>query len=286
MRYNSIEIINRGRYGMKSWGLGGYRSVSTAVEELIDEKGLPQKRANILSALRREFSEQNISASLTVETRFTNIGDGFYDRPQNWRQRNCQDLIELLPDPVAALANYLVNHNNTSYKLVMAFIFVRSMDEDGSIDLFKLKDMFYNFYRSRYKKGLVVETASSVMSRIAELPPADIKNKASKKPLESFLYSSFFQEYSQNGSRLKLVEPLVIELRQGGTRDTLLITILKAIDDYFLKIIPTIAAPSASPSPQSMELHQELKRDEPLVEAENTSPAFAIKKRRRGKIEL
>lgn len=286
MRYDSIEITNRGTYGLKSWGLGRYRSVSTAIEQLIDERGLPQKKQTILGELQGEFTEGNITSSLTVETRFVSIGDGFYDRLQNWQERTRQGLIKLLPEPVADLANYLVSSNKTSYKLVMALIFIRSMDEDGSIYLYKLKDMFYNFYRSRHKKGLVVELDSSVMSRIAELPPADIKNKASEEPLKSFLHTDFFQVYSQNGAKLKLSDFLVSVLQESTTRDTLLITILKAIDDYFLRISPAKAIPVASPPPHVAEPRRELERDQLEVEPEQYSPSISIKKKRRGKIKL
>jgi hypothetical protein len=285
MRYDSIEIIDRGTYGLKSWGLGGYRSVSTAIEKLLDEKGMPLKRQDILHHLQGEFSEFNISTSLTAETRFTTIGGGFYDRPLNWQQRSCQDFIKLLPESVADLARYLVSRNNTSYKLVMAFIFIRSMDEEGAIYLYKLRDMFYNFYLSRHKKGLVVELDTAVMSRIAELAPADMKNKAFPKPLESFLNSNFFQEFSRNGARLRLTSTLISDLRQGTTRDTLLITILKAIGNYFLKISP-------APIPVDMshhevaeprqDFHQSKSDDEPKQQA----PTISIKKKGRGKIKL
>jgi hypothetical protein len=287
MRYDSIEIINRGTYGLKSWGLGGYRSVSTAVEELIDEKGLPQKRQDIINALQGEFSEQNITASLKVDTRFTSIGEGFYDRQQNWQERTCQGLVKLLPEPVADFANYLVSRNNTSYKLVMAFNFIRSMDEDGSIYLNKLKDMFYNFYRYRHKKGLVVELDSSVMSRIAELSPANIKSKAIKEPLKSFLHSGFAREFSQNGVKLKLAKPLMSELYHGTTRNTLLITILKAIDDYFRMISPAKpVVPTASRQPHFDDPRQEVQQAKPAVEPGQHSPSIVIKKKRRGKIKL
>lgn len=265
--------------------MGDYRSVSTAIDELLDEKGMPLKRQDILHHLQGEFSEFNISTSLTAETRFTTIGGGFYDRPLNWQQRSCQDFIKLLPESVADLARYLVNRNNTSYKLVMAFIFIRSMDEEGAIYLNKLKDMFYNFYLSRHKKGLVVELDTAVMSRIAELAPADIKNKACQEPVKSFLYSGFFQKYSQNGAKLCLLEPLVLALQQGTTRDTLLITILKAIDNYFLKISP-------APIPVDMSHHevaeprQDFHQSESDDESKQQAPTISIKKKRRGKIKL
>ena len=84
------------------------------------------------------------------KTRFQAIGADFYDRPQSWQKRTCTELIQLLPDYVAAFAHYLVSRNNTSYKLVMAFLFIRSMDEYGTIYLSNLKQMFYNFYRKRF----------------------------------------------------------------------------------------------------------------------------------------
>lgn len=284
MRYKTIEIIGRGTYGLKSWGLGGYRSVSTAIEELIDEKGLPQRRQDIIHHLQGEFSEQNITASLTVETRFTSIGDGFYDRPQNWQQRSCQGFIKQLPEPVAELAHYLMGRNNTSYKLVMAFIFIRSMDEEGAIYLYKLKDMFYNFYLSRHKKGLVVEIDTAVMSRIGELSPVEIKNKACKEPLKSFLSTEFFQ----NGAKLRLLESVIFELSKKTTRDLLLITILKAIADYFQKInlSVVVTAPGGTTRYEVAEPRQELHRSEPENELEQHAPTISIKKKGRGKIKL
>ncbi|MEA3497194.1 MAG: sigma factor-like helix-turn-helix DNA-binding protein, partial [Bacteroidota bacterium] len=147
MRYSKIEIVDRGMYGLKLWGLGGYRSVTTAIEDFIKEEDLPQKRQDIINHLKGEFSEANITTSLTKKTRFTNIGNGlFYDLPQNWQNRTCQELIRLLPEPVAEFARYLVGKNNTSYKLVMALIYIRSMDENETIPLYKLKEMFYRFY--------------------------------------------------------------------------------------------------------------------------------------------
>ena len=50
-RYDSIEIIQRGTYGLKAWGAGGYRSVSTAIEELLDAYGLPMRRSEIINGI-------------------------------------------------------------------------------------------------------------------------------------------------------------------------------------------------------------------------------------------
>lgn len=273
IRYDKIEIINRGTYGLKSWGLDGYRSVSTAIEEFIDEKKLPQKRQDIIQYLDGEYNTGNITSALAIKTRFINIGDGFYDRIQNWQQRSCQNFIELLPESVAEFVRYLVSRNNTSYKLVMGFIFIRSMDEHGAIYLYKLKEMFYNFYLSRYKKKLIVETDTAVLSRIGESPANEIKNKACSEPLKSFFNSRFFIQISQNGGILRLTDILAAELGEKFVRDVVLITILKAIDDYFQKIAP----PAITIVKES---------EEQGVASNSATPTISIKKKKRSKIRL
>lgn len=286
MRYDSIEIINRGTYGLKSWGVGGYRSVSTAIEQLIDDNGLPMRKINIIKQLRGEFTEGNITAALTVDSRFTSLGDGLYDRPEHWRGRSIQSLLALLPKSIATFASYLVSrNNNTSYKLVMGYIFIRSMDEAGSIYVTKIKDMFYNFYRSRYKKGLVVEHDSLVMSQIAELPPGVVKSSASKEPLKSYIKSEFFQEYSQNGKRLRLSASLVEELNQNTVRDILLITIIKAIDNYFLLISPKKIPTTESKHYDETKL-RDISQQEHSSSEDQQSSSITIKSKRRGKIRL
>ncbi len=291
MRYDTIEIIGRGTYGLKSWGMGGYRSVSTAIEDFIDKKGLPQRKQSILQHLEGEFTELNIAAALTKETRFTSIGDGFYDRPQNWQQRSCQEFIQHLPERMAKFTSYLLGRNNTSYKLVMAFIFIRSMDEHGAICLNKLKDMFYNFYLSRHKKGLIVEIDSAVVSCIGELTASEIKNNACKEPLKSFLNSNFFIQFSGNIRKIRLTNALTFELSRVSVRDVILITILKAIDEYF-----QIIAPASVSYVQDAGNHHEVAEPLPTtggkesgdqrVEAGNTAITIRIKKKGRSKIRL
>lgn len=154
IRYKDIEIVKRGTYGLKSWNLGRYRSVSNAIEELLYESGLPLRRMAIIQSLDGEFSEGNISTALaTWKKRFVSIGEGFYDRQENWQKCSCNDYIKLLPKTLADFVLYLTSKNNCSYKLVMALIFIRSMNENGSIYLHNLKEMFCNFYLSRKKKA-------------------------------------------------------------------------------------------------------------------------------------
>ncbi len=275
MRYEQIEIINRGIYGLKSWGLGGYRSVSTAIEQLIDKKGIPQKKQQIIQQLGGEFSERNITAALSAETRFINIGNGFYDLPQHWSQRTLDDLIALLPGQVNRFSRYLTGRKNSSYKLVMSFIFIRSMDENGTLHLHKLKEMFYNFYRTRHKKGLIVETGNTVMCRIGELPAVTMQNRATVEPLNSFKNSEFFIAISKNSRKLKITDCLLAEFKDKSVRNILLITLLKAIDDYFKKISLAVA-----PLPPSTIEQRH------ISEATEVTQNISIKKKGRGKIKL
>lgn len=290
IRYNTIEIVARGTYALKSWGMAGYRSVSTAIDSFIDEKGLPQRRQDIIIYLGDEFNEGNITAALAKESRFKSMGDGFYDRINTWQQRSCLNLIDSLPHPVAEFARYLVGKkNHTSYKLVMAFVFIRSMDEEGSIYLSKLKDMFYNFYLSRHKKGLVVEVEGASMRLIGELSAEEIKYKVTLKPLKSFQDSGFFIQFLQKTANLQLIEILVVELKIPSVRDLMLIVLLKAMDDYFEKI------ENLSKDQHSHGQHHNVEKISSPIEKEdqeagtitsNARPTISIKKKKRDKIKL
>lgn len=291
-RYDAIEIVKRGIYGLRAWGMGGYRSVSRAIEELLDEKDMPLRRQEILQLLEGEFSEQNISAALSNwDTRFVNIGEGFYDRLKNWQKRSCHNFIARLPSPVADLALYLVSRNNSSYKLVMALIFIRSMDKNGSLNLNKLKEMFYNSYLSRYKKGMVVETDEAVVSRIDKLEPDEIKNRACKEPLKSFLLSGYFFQFLQNGSKLCLREDIVGELADNSLRKLMMITLLKGIDEYFTRLAPTTTyqkhtgkrTVKVPESPLDF-AHNTAKGDKD--DTDNKAPSITIKKKAKGRIQL
>lgn len=274
MRFDVIEIINRGTYGLKSWGLGGYRSVSTAIEELLDAGDRPLRRAEIIQQLDGKFAEGNITAALGTETRFVSVGEGFYDRPESWRQRTILGLIEQLPDPLAEFANFLVSNNNCSYKLVLALVFVRGMEANGSFYLPTLKERFFSFYLNRKKKGLVVEADTAIISRIGEIDGNSIRNNATKEPLKSFLSTPFFLE---NGSSIYLQGVLFFLLSDRPMRDLFMVIMLKSIDDYFTKLTPAVFQEVVMPTPSGIV----------SVDDDNAaSPSISIKKKDRGKIRL
>lgn len=238
MRYDSIEIVQRGTYGLKAWGSSGYQSVSTAIEELLDAHGLPMRRSEIVNQLGGAFSAGNISAALhNWHSRFVGIGEGFYDLPEKWRERSVTGLIELLPEALANLARFVTTNNNCSYKLVLALVFIRGMDDKGALYLPTLKERFFNFYLGRHKKGKVVEAENVLMRRIGELDAAEIRNKAIKEPMKSFLNSCF---WSQKFSSLYLQESLVALLVNPVVHSLLLIAFLKGIDDYFAMVSPQL----------------------------------------------
>lgn len=287
IRYDSFKIAGRGTYGLASWETKTYRSVSTAIEEFLDAKGLPQRRQQIIRHLGGEFNNGNITAGLMFETRFKNVGDGIYDRQETWQKRTLDEFIQLLPDPVNRFARYLTGRNNTSYKLVMAFIFIRSMDETGAIYLHKLKTMFYNFYLSRHKKGLVVEAETATMRRIDELDKSEMISLACRRPLESFLGSGYFTRFSQKGRKIKLIDAVLNPI-DPSKRDILIITILKAVDDYFSVLAPPNVIYKTNPEASSAlsESGSETEVSFAKTPPDNPAAQVHIRRKRRGKIKL
>jgi hypothetical protein len=285
IRYDTFKIAGRGTYGLTAWDIKSYRSVSTAIEEFLDAKDLPQRRQQIIRHLGGEFTDANITAALNVKTRFKNIGDGIYDRQKNWQKKTVGEFIRLLPEPVDQFARYLTGRNNTSYKLVMAFIFIRSMDETGAIYLHKLKTMFYNFYLSRHKKGLVVEAESATMHRIDELNKNEMINLACREPLKSFLLSGYFTRFSQKGRKLRLSHAVLNRLNIY-VRDILLITILKAIDDYFSGIASEVIY-NTPPEPLLKVSESSFKPKDSFIKTPSDNMVqIQIRKKRQGKIKL
>jgi hypothetical protein len=235
LRCETIEIVKRGTYGLKTWGIGGYHSVSKAIEKLLDKHGLPMRRSKIIKSLSEEFSEKNVSGALHAwKNRFVSIGDGFYDLPIKWKHRDCSELISMLPkQELVDFAKYITNNNKYSYKLVLAFVFIRGMNNEGLYYKNILKERFYNFYLARQKEGIAVEDESAIVSRINNIPVDEIKNKACKEPLVSFINSGFFKD---NGYNIYLSPILTKLMRDQSIQDLLLIILLKKIDEYFSKL--------------------------------------------------
>ncbi|MDM8557184.1 DNA-directed RNA polymerase subunit alpha C-terminal domain-containing protein, partial [Desulfococcaceae bacterium HSG7] len=108
--YDDFVLIELGTYGLKSWHLSPYRSVSDAIEELLDQSELPLRKTEIIQCLAGEFNEGNVSAALSNRTAlFVGIGEGFYDLLRKWRKRSCSDFIDRLPPHTADFTRYLIS---------------------------------------------------------------------------------------------------------------------------------------------------------------------------------
>lgn len=133
---------------------------------------------------------------------------------------------------------------------------------------------------------MVVEVDTALINRIGEIPASEIKNKVIKEPLKSFLDAGFFKKFSKNDSNLGLATPLIVKMGNYSVKDVLLITILKAIDDYFQQITPTVAqsVQVAGEHHKVAELQNTIQ--EKMEKSETTTPTLNIKKKGRGKIKL
>lgn len=125
------------------------------------------------------------------------------------------------------------------------------------------------------------------MHRIDELDKNEIISLACRRPLESFIGSGYFTKFSQKGRKLRLIDEVKNRL-DACNRDILLITILKAIDDYFSVLVPQNviykATPEVPPNVSESGTYTEdsIKKTPP----DNPVARVHIKKKRRGKIKL
>lgn len=288
-RYKSIELVDRGTFALKEWGVDRYRPVSEAVEQLLQDADFPMKREQIISELKDEFSEGNITTALSERTtRFVAIGEGFYDYRRRWEQRSTDDLISHMPEPLRPFANYIVTNNNCSYKPVLALILIRSIKEDGAMEIPKLKDRFYNFYASRHARGLVVENNDVMASQINLIEPHEFKNRALLRPIESFCNSGYF---SKEGAFLKLRSDIAGFIT-NGFRETVIVVLLKAIHQYFSAVaaVTTEYSIQSETSNLTQEVHDGPSADPKKSLGENFTdkgePEISIKKSKRRKIKL
>ncbi len=289
MRNDSIEIFKRGTYGLKEWGMGGYRSISTAIEEVLNQSGLPLSKNKIISKLSSEFSGQYITNALNTWTsRFQNIGQGYYDKAESWRKRKSQDLLKLLPHPLSDLAKYLISNNNCSYKIVLALVFIRCMNEEGSADLQTLKKRFYKYYLNRHETRNIVEAKNCFIYNISKLNEKEIIKRSIKEPLKSLLHSGFWE---QREFRLCLKSHLKELLLSENCLDLFSIILIKEIDEYYARINSDYPVINAA---QSNEMETEfpdiqLRLQEDVDESSYSSSnglSINIKTKSRAKIKL
>jgi len=100
------------------------------------------------------------------------------------------------------------------------------------------------------------------------------------------LDSGFFEKFSLDGGKLGISDPLVAQLDNRSVKDLLLIAILKAIDDYFQQITPTVAQAVQEAGEHHKVAESDRTFQERMEKSETTTPTLNIKRKGRGKIKL
>jgi hypothetical protein len=206
--------------------------VSISIEELINKKGLPQKKQDIIHELVGKFSEEKITVALSNETNFINIGNQYYDKLETWKERSCAELTKQLPHHATQFVQHFLRINKNSFTLVLVFLFILKMDERGSVDLTELKNLFYNFYLTHHNKKLIAKANADEIIQIRTLTKSEFERLNTEAPLNHFLLSDFFQN-SLRMKRIHLKYTFSNEFSNKLVRHKTLIIFLKTIDDYF-----------------------------------------------------
>lgn len=193
-RFRLFKTNNSGVYGLAHWpDQESDKSAGDAIQELLEKQGLPMKKEEIISLLRDRFGINPVQFNLCRGDRFVEIGEGYFDLPQRWESSDCDDYIRLLPDSLADFARFLINSNNCSYKPVLALVFLKHMDSEGSMSISELADRFYDFYLERKRRGLVVEDDKIKAFEIVGNEDREFKRSIIKNPLKSFIESNYFE---------------------------------------------------------------------------------------------
>ncbi|WP_207690835.1 hypothetical protein [Desulfonema limicola] len=114
-----------------------------------------------------------------------------------------KEMLEKIEEPVASFAKYLISRNSSSYKPVLALIFLKNMDEEGAVARKVLSEQFYEYYLARKKEGIVVEAESVLASKIQVDISSNFKQRIIKKPLEVFVQSGYFLVKKKNGKNCR-----------------------------------------------------------------------------------
>ena len=229
-RYKKMKLVNRGIFALKEWEMKQYRTVSDAIEQLLQHYDFPMKRKQIIAKLKDEFAIGNISTALTKRTmRFVAIGEGFHDSQRRWAQRSIDELIIYLPEELQNFVNYIINKDKYSYISALTMKLIKSMKQDRTIDITKLKERFYNFYASRRTKGLLVEKNKTMVRQFNTMEPLEFKNKILMKQIEKFINTGYIAKI---GAVIHLRKDIA-DLMTDRYREVIIVVLLKALQQYY-----------------------------------------------------
>jgi len=205
-----------------------------------------------------------------------------------------QELINALPEPLSSFLRYLTTNNNSSYKLVLAYLFLKEMDEKGHVPLSRLRIGMYEYYRARKEKGLVVEAEGLTAARVDAFDRSEFQNRVMKNPLCSFLNSRFFLI---NKTNLCLATEIYHKIYILNLLYPIVIILEKSIDSYYklvsanscpghLYIESTIAVKNQSEIHLVRELNQDTKYKYISNESLPEKTTISIKRKKRSKIQI
>ena len=198
--------------------------------------------------------------------------------------RDCStaELIEKIEEPAASFARYLISRNSSSYKPVLALIFLKNMDKEGAVDRKVLSEQFYEYYLARKKEGIVVEAESVLISKIDEIDPKKITSRSLAEPLKSFFKSGYFERISGK-KEYKLSQNIYYHLKDSNQKFNIEIILLKCIEEYFNRISRTEKILDDNKNSIYNQLYEDINNGK-IREEDNGGYSLTVKKRKKSKI--
>jgi hypothetical protein len=263
--------------------------VVSAVSLVLQRNASPMGIDEIKESLGGKYSHNEIWLALSDGSHFVQVEPGRYDFANLLGGMDAQDFPKELPEIVISFIKYLSTHNNSSYKLVLASIFINTMDDNGCVSIATLTDEMYRYYSDRNRKGLLIEAEGLVVNQIERFNEQNIKNRIIKNPILSFLGSQYF---ISNDDSLYMSESLYCHLSKPDLHRYITNLINYQIEGYFISIG---ASPLLSDNIKNSLAGLENQRQEiPNAYLKTTTnedkladyQLISIKKKRRSKIPL
>lgn len=272
-----------------------YTLDSKEIRSLLLKSNLPMKAEDILAHFHGRVSADEIRGILIDREVFEEIEEGCYTIVGWQADLGADELMAGLPETIRSFLLFLTTKNNSSYKLVLASIFLREMDENGFVPLSRLRSEMYAYYKARKDHGLIIEAEGLTAAQIDEIEPDEFQHKVLRHSLGSFLNSQYFLISEKC---LGLSAELHQEISNHGLLGCVLSALKRSLECYFKLIAgqtphgSTLATdPGWEVTKTSSNSGQEvigLTRpfDDRNKKAGLIQPSIAIRKKRRSKIQL
>lgn len=167
-------------------------SLFEEIRVLLSTHNRPMTEKEILTYLRGKHSSEEVCTTLAKQEEFEEIEEGCYALVGWQTDLDTDELMAHLPETLRSFLLYLTTKNNSSYKLVLASIFLKEMDDSGRVPLSRLRNEMYAYYKARKDCGLIIEAEGLTATRIDRIEPIEFQHKVLRHPLGSFLNSEYF----------------------------------------------------------------------------------------------